>query len=359
MSGASGSRTRATVAIRVHYPPGRGRIVLRVGPAWDDDVAPCAVGADGATHEFRVALDGPFAYCKPVLIDGAHARWSIGDNFLVLAGAPGPTDVFPYFDPDERCSACELKELRDGAGRRHAFRVFYPPGYHENTLRRYPVLYMQDGQNLFFPGEAFQGAHWRIAETLAALDAMNACEQAIVVGVHPNAREEDYTAPGYADYGRFLVRALKPHVDAHYRTLRGPAQTAVMGSSLGGVVSLYLAWQHPEVFGMAACMSSTFGRRDDLAQRVAAEPRRPVRFYLDSGWPRDNYEVTRAMHTLLTRRGYRDGDDLHYYAFPHALHDERHWAMRCHLPFQLFFGRRPARRGQDARRVGDAAEVSA
>ena len=111
-----------------------------------------------------------------------------------------------------------------------------------------------------------------------------------------------------------------------------------MGSSLGGVVSFYLGWQWPDVFGNAACMSSTFTYNDDLMERVAGEAKRDVRFYLDSGWPRDNYEVTRGMRDLLVRRGYRFGEDLLYFAFPNALHNERSWAVRSHIPFQFFFG---------------------
>jgi enterochelin esterase-like enzyme len=331
----------ATKPVRLHYPLTHGRLVLRCEPDWTANVEPVRASADGALHEFELPLTGQFLYYKPVLLDGAEPRWSVGDNYLALASHAGAVDIYPHFRADERCSACDLRELTDETGRRHSFRVFYPPGYHENTLRRYPVLYMQDGQNLFFPHEAFQGQHWRVAETLTALDAMNACEQAIVVGVYPNERTVDYTRPGYESYGRFLVQTLKPHVDAEFRTLTGPRRTAVMGSSLGGVVSFYLAWQHPRVFGMAACMSSTFGWRDDLKERVMREPCRPLHFYIDSGWPRDNYEVTRDMRALLELRGYREGVDLHYYAFPGGLHNEQHWAMRCHLPFQLFFGRVP------------------
>ena len=77
-------------------------------------------------------------------------------------------------------------------------------------------------------------------------------------------------------------------MDETYRTLPGPRHTAVMGSSLGVVVSLFLAWQWPEVFGNAACLSSTFGYRDDLHERIETEPKRPIKIYLDSGWPRNN-----------------------------------------------------------------------
>jgi predicted alpha/beta superfamily hydrolase len=341
---------RTEITVRVHYPLESGRLVLRAGTDWEKDIEPRRVSGDGLCHEFRLALADAFAYFKPVVVDRGEARWSAGENYLGLASQP-LLDVHPYFDADQRCSACDLRELRDETGRSHAFRVFYPPGYHENTLRRYPVLYMQDGQNLFFHGEAFQGRHWRVAETLTLLDSMNACAQAIIVGVYPNEREADYTQPGYEAYGRFLVRTLKPAIDAEFRTLTDSAHTAVMGSSLGGVVSFYLAWQYPQVFGMAGCMSSTFGWRDDLRRRVASEGPRARFVYLDSGWPRDNYEVTRDMRMLLEARGYAPGVNLHYYAFPGALHDEDHWAMRCHLPFQLFFGRAATRDDAGRRRV--------
>ena len=86
--------------------------------------------------------------------------------------------------------------------------------------------------------------------------------------------------------------------------------TVVMGSSLGGVVSFYLGWQWPEVFGKIACLSSTFAYRDDLLERIAAEPKRRIRIYLDSGWPGDNYEATRSMLDRLIWKGYRPGSEL-------------------------------------------------
>ena len=76
-------------------------------------------------------------------------------------------------------------------------------------------------------------------------------------------------------------------------------RAVVMGSSLGGVVSLFLAWQWPGVFGNAGCLSSTFGFRDDLLERIESEPKRPIKIYLDSGWPHDNYETTRIMRNTL------------------------------------------------------------
>lgn len=325
------------VRFRVHYPLVSGRMVLRTELDWEEDVQP--VDASASEFAFEVTTGAPFLYVKAVILeDGKPARWSVGENYLALSSQTKPVSIYPYFEEDNRCSACDPRDLSSPHGR-YDYRVFYPPGYHENVLKRYPVLYMQDGQNLFFPGEAFQGHHWRIAETLSLLDSMNLVDKVIVVGVYPNAREENYTRPGYESYGRFLVEALKPEIDQSFRTLPGPRTTAVMGASLGGVVSFYLAWQYSEIFGMAACMSSGFGWRDDLKERVNEEPRKNLRLYLDSGWPRDNYETNRDMRILLAGRGFREGDDLLYLGFPEALHNEDHWAMRCHIPFQFLFGR--------------------
>ncbi len=330
------------IAIQVRYALTAGTIALRSDRNWERDIEPAASRDDGRRLIFELPADRPFVYFKPVLRRDGETRWSQGDNYLALANSTKPLEVFPHFEQDSRCSACELRRGPAGeAGETFQYRVFYPPGYHENTLRRYPVLYMQDGQNLFFPDEAFQGEHWRVSETLGLLDAMNLLEQVIVVGVYAGDRMNDYTRPGYEVYGRLLVEELKPAIDSGFRTLAGPECTAVMGSSLGGVVSFFLAWQHPHVFGMAACMSSTFGYRDDLLERVSGEPKPDIRLYLDSGWPRDNFEVARSMRARLVRAGFREGADLLYLAFPEALHNEKAWAMRAHIPFQYFFGRRP------------------
>ncbi len=352
----SGGRPTAALEIAVHYPAGSGELRLRTELDWERDLEPDAVSPDGTRHLFRVPFAGTHLYFKPVLAAGPETRWSVGENFLAVAAGPRPREVYPYFFADPTCSACELRELPSPAGCKHHYRVFYPPGYAENTLKRYPVLYMQDGQNLFFPDEAYLGRHWRIAETLQLLTGMNALREVIVVGVYPEDRMRQYTADGYEPYGRFLVETLKPAIDAEHRTLTDPAHTGLMGSSLGGVVSFYLAWQWPEVFGLAACLSSTFGYRDDLRRRVAAEPRRPLRLYLDSGWPGDNYEVTRDLADLLVERGYRRGSDMLYLAFPHAAHDETAWSMRCHIPFQFLFAGE-ARNGRGPAAVAAAAPI--
>ncbi len=329
--------------LRVHYPITDGRIVLRCDSDWDADIEASSLSSDAQCTVFRVSLDRPFRYYKPVLAQGNARQWAQGKNYLLLAHGPREQSVYPYFFEDRGCTVCDVEQLATpDASAHYAFRVFTPPGYGENTLKRYPVLYLQDGQNVFFPSESFSGADWRIRETLSLLNDMNVIDKVIAVGIYPQSREKDYTLPGYESYGQVVAQTLKARIDRDYRTLDSARDTAVMGSSLGGVVSLYLAWQWPGVFGMAACLSSTFGWRDDLLLRIAAEPSRDIRIYLDSGWPQDNYEVTRDMQALLSTRGYSHGGNLQYFAFPGAHHNEKAWALRSHLPFQFLFSHRPA-----------------
>jgi predicted alpha/beta superfamily hydrolase len=326
--------------LRVRYPAGHGRIVLRTELDWDRDVTPIAVSEDGETATFALEAKRPFLYFKPVLkAGGSDTRWAVGANSLLTLTTEDVADVYPHFDTPETGSFSAVIE-RDSAilGRKHLVRVYLPPGYEENTLRRYPVLYMQDGKNLFFPEEAFLGREWGVGEAVQLLDTMNAVDRVVIVGVYSGDRMGEYTKPGYQAYARSVVEEIKPEVDRRIRVLTSPRETGVIGSSLGGVVSFFMAWEHPEVFGYAACMSSTFSHKDDLVDRVLAEPKRQSKFYLDSGWPGDNYEVTLAMAMAFSRRGYRVREDFLHLVFPLEEHDERAWGRRLHLPVQLGLG---------------------
>src|SRR5256884_1258391 len=190
--------------IRVVYPAGDAKIVLRTEQNWDANIEP--VGQNDCVSKFAIETERPYFYFKPVLLRVNTAQWSRGENFLAVATSGAPLDIHPYFIEDTRCSVCQvMPPLASAAGREHRFRVFLPPGYHENTLKKYPVLYMHDGQNLFLKEEAFLGNTWRTDEVLGVLDRMNAIEEVIVVGIYPNERMTEYTSPGYEDYGRFLV----------------------------------------------------------------------------------------------------------------------------------------------------------
>jgi predicted alpha/beta superfamily hydrolase len=327
--------------LEVRYPAGSGRMVLRTELDWDRDLPPVEVSDDGETSTFELETSKPFLYFKPCLrTPEGGARWAVGPDMLVLMTAERARQVYPYFEGSEKGTFSPVIERPSSLlGRAHRMRVYLPPGYQENPLRRYPVLYMQDGKNLFFPEEAFLGREWQVDEALQLLDKMSALDRAVVVGIHSGDRMAEYTKPGYEAYARSVVEEIKPAIDAQVRVFTTPRETGVLGSSLGGVVSFYMAWQYPEVFGYAACLSSTFSHKDDLIDRVLSEPRRESRFYLDSGWPGDNYEVTLAMAMALARRGYKVREDFLHLVFPREEHDEQAWGRRLHIPLQLGLGK--------------------
>jgi predicted alpha/beta superfamily hydrolase len=331
----------ARKTIRVHYPAGDGEMVLRTELDWERDVVPVEVGDDGATSTFELETTRQYLYFKPCLRarDGA-VRWAVGSNVIALMTNRLAGDVYPHFDGSAQGSFSNLVEIDSVIlGRKHLLRVYLPPGYRENPLRRYSVVYMQDGKNLFFPEEAFLGREWRVDEVLGLLDSASAVDRVLVVGIYSADRMIDYTKPGYEAYARSVVEEVRPVVAERLRILDSPGETAVAGSSLGGVVSFYMAWQYPEVFGYAACMSSTFSYRDDLIERVLSEPKSSAKFYIDSGWPEDNYEATLAMAMALVERGYRPREDFLHLVFPLEQHDEGAWGRRLHLPLQLALGR--------------------
>ncbi|MBL4843931.1 MAG: hypothetical protein JKY65_00275 [Planctomycetes bacterium] len=329
--------------VRVFYPLGEGKIVLRTELDWNLDVEPVAVEEDGQRFDFLISHARPYLSCKPCIRkEGERTRWAAGGNKLVVL-SESPQDIYPHFFTGERGRITQILECPSQVlGRALRLRIYLPGGYDENYLKRYPVLYMFDGRNLFFPEESFLGREWKIDESLDLLNSMNLIDRAIVVGVHAKDRLAEYTAPGYVPYAKALATELKPWIDRSLRTLPGRDRTGVMGSSLGGVIAFHLAWSYPEVFGNAACLSSTFGHRDDLLERVrgdSIESRKGLKIYLDSGWPSDNYEITLSMVNALIERGFMLGRDVLHLAFPNDKHNETSWASRVHIPLQLFSGK--------------------
>src|SRR5262245_41918876 len=163
--------------VTVHYPLTAGELKLRTDADWDRDVEPSEI--DGHHFTFAIETEKPFVYFKPVIREGQGTTWSQGDNYLAIAAEPESKEIYQHFREEPHCNACELTQL-DG----YRFRVFHPPGYDENALKRYPVLYMHDGQNLFFPDEAYGGNDWQVDETLNTLDSMNIIDKVLVVGIY-------------------------------------------------------------------------------------------------------------------------------------------------------------------------------
>lgn len=231
--------------------------------------------------------------------------------------------------------------------------IVLPPRYADQRERRYPVLYLQDGQNLFDPQRAFAGQVWGVDRTAEALIADKRIPPLIIVGIDHTGidRINEYTPThdrkrggGDADaYGALVIGEVKPLIDATYRTLRDAENTGLGGSSLGGLVSLYLALKRPDVFGKAAVMSPSvwWDRRAILrdvrraAARFSGGRERP-RLWVDMGTresggegsARRVLEDARLLHAGLLTAGWVDGVDLHYEEIEGGMHGERAWGDR-------------------------------
>lgn len=307
--------------------------MLRTELDREAEVEAAQVSANSHVWTFSLPVEAPLLRFQAALRDGESLHLARAEEAVAPGDQIEPLDVYPhFFDQQGYESTGFTGSFEVDRRHQHVSEVFLPEGYAENVLRRYPVIYLQDGHNIFSRGSAPR-QRWGIAETMTGL-GRRSVEPAIVVNVTPENSERDFSTPGWEAYGAWLVECLKPVIDATFRTLDGPCHTGVMGSRLGGVASFYLAWEHPQVFGLAACLSSSFDWNDDLGERVANEPKRRVRFYLDSSWPHDDDEGAWRIRELLVERGYREGDDLLFCTFPEPLDEEASWKFRAHLPLR-------------------------
>ena len=217
--------------------------------------------------------------------------------------------------------------------------IWLPPGYEASPHRRYPVLYLHDGQNVFDAAAA--GAEWQVDEAAQRLVEAGEVAPLIIVAVASTAqRIDDYTpvpgqvkgqpvGGGAAAYGNYLVQELKPLIDQRYRTLPGREATAVGGSSLGGLVSMWLLLEHGKVFGSGLIVSPSVWWADgtivaQVRRRAPSQP--PAKIWLDIGL-REGDEAVAGVRRL--RQALADsGWDSRYLEQPGAGHDEAAWAAR-------------------------------
>jgi predicted alpha/beta superfamily hydrolase len=222
--------------------------------------------------------------------------------------------------------------------------VYLPPAYERQVERRYPVLYLQDGQNVFDGATAFvAGREWEVDEAAQRLIDDGRIEPLIVVAIDNGGarRRYEYTPTrdaaagdggGLDGYTRMLLTELKPWVDGRYRTRAEREATGIGGSSLGGLAALWIGLHHPEVFSRVGALSVSAWWDDAVVVRaVESLPSRPdVRIWLDVG-SREGERTLRDVRRLrdaLLGRGWREGRDLHYEESAGATHDESSWAKR-------------------------------
>ena len=295
--------------------------------------------------------------------------------FLLSACASVPT-VLPKALPapitatGEVVRHADVTSLREDILPRH-IDVWLPPSY-RNSTKRYPVIYVNDGNALFDPAlSTVSGIDWGVDETMTELVAEGRVREAIVVGLHSTTeRYEDYMAEKairpltdemrrrlakrpvpfdvermHGDaYIRFLADEVKPAVDRTYHTLPGPENTFVMGASTGGLASAYAAIERPDVFGASAGLSTHVGSAEgafvDWLERNPPDPSR-TRLYFDYGnqgidadWNYSAYH--RRIDMALRKAGYGEGytNRLH----PGTGHGEAFWSERMAEPLIFLLG---------------------
>lgn len=233
-------------------------------------------------------------------------------------------------------------------GNRRDILVYLPPGY-DASRQRYPVIYMHDGQNLFDQATSYND-EWQVDETMEALS--RAGYPAIVVGISNlgEQRIEEYSpfedprhggGKGQA-YLAFIVQTLKPLIDRQFRTLPDRLHTGIMGSSMGGLISLYAFFKHRQIFGFTGVMSPSLwfaGRA--IFDLLRAEPLAPGTIYLDIGRLEGPEELVdfRQMCALLIDKGYRPGSDILCVEEPTAEHSEPAWSGRLHAALRFLLER--------------------
>ncbi len=229
-------------------------------------------------------------------------------------------------------------------GNRRDVDVYLPASY--GRSRRHPVVYMHDGQNLSDPAIAFAGT-WQLDSVLRDLAADGL--EPIVVGVHnhPDRLAEYSPFPdrkhggGHADqYLAFLIRTLKPRIDRLFRTRPIPSQTAIVGSSMGGLVSLYAWLRRPEVFGLAGAMSpALWYGREQLFELVASAALPRGRLYLDVGTAEGARTVAdvRSLRALVEKKGGSSRGRLLHVEDRGGRHEEGAWSARLGGALRFLF----------------------
>ncbi|MDX1532220.1 MAG: alpha/beta hydrolase-fold protein, partial [Rhodothermales bacterium] len=273
-----------------------------------------ATAGDGPAPPAEASVAGPWRNYPP---EPAHGEHTVVGELQILEGLYSP----------------ELDNRRNVI-------TYLPPSYGDGT-RRYPVIYMHDGQNLFDEVTSF-AEEWGVDNTMEVLSLVGL--EAIVVGVF-NAGEHrlDEYSPFEDAEGRggkgdryldFLVDTLKPRIDRDFRTRPERDHTAIVGSSMGGLISLYAFFRRPDVFGKAGVMSPSLWFADRAIFPFVEEAAfNPGKVYLDVGTLEGERTVadTRRLRELLLRKAYRRHRDLVYVEQPGAGHSETAWRQRLHF----------------------------
>ena len=242
-------------------------------------------------------------------------------------------------------------------GNRRDVLVYLPPGYRRFSRRRYSVLYLHDGQNVFDAATSFSGIEWGVDETAERLIRKKLIEPLIIVAIANTGEDRIHEyAPtgGVIDakakrrkrsrglarlYGQFLIEELKPYIDKKYRTKREAEFTGLGGSSLGALVTLAIGILFPDAFNRLIVMSPSIWWDDFAIYRLVdmMEKKPPLKIWLDTGTAEPGWEQARVLLDQLIEKGWRLDVDLTYLEVEGADHSEAAWAARVGPALRFLF----------------------
>lgn len=223
--------------------------------------------------------------------------------------------------------------------------IWLPESYSEKG-EPCAVIYMHDSQNLFEPSTSFAGVDWKVDETVSEMIEAGEIRPCIVVGI-PNSPDRMkelnmFTAEGKA-YGKFVVEEVMPFIEGRFNVSKNRADRGIMGSSMGGLMSLQMLLAYSDKFAMAGCLSSAFAKTNG---KIYAQVRNAnnlpfdAKLYLDTGeFEPPIAESYFAMVELLLEKGYSEGENLLAYFDEQATHSEAAWARRLKIPLKYLLGK--------------------
>lgn len=311
----------------------------------------------GATERFNIMILG-FIFTLMVLSCGEEQNRN-KSNSSMAKEEQKPMGVTGRVDRLEPIESDQLPNRKVD--------VWLPPGY-EDSERAYPVIYAHDGQNLFDPATSYIGVDWALDETMTELITSRKIKPAIVVGIwntenrtneympekaaemlesqvtSQSVEDEEHFQPVSDAYLAYIVEELKPAIDRTYRTRPERNHTYLLGSSMGGLISLYGVCEYPDVFGGAACLSTHWPAGDGIVlEYLKAHLPKPGahRFYFDYGTETldADYEPYQLRaDRIMKEAGYVQGEDWLTLKFEGDEHSERSWRQRVHIPLEFLLG---------------------
>ncbi len=228
--------------------------------------------------------------------------------------------------------------------------IYLPPDYNKNKIKRYPVLYIHNGENIFDKSTAQNNEEWHADEIVQSLILQKKINDIIIVGINSKNETADYTP--YTDkkkgggkgneYIQFIINTIKPFIDNTYRTKKDTLNTGICGYAHGGLISLYAVFKYPDIFSMAGVMSpSLYWADKKILTLIKKNKKLNIKLWIDVDKKEDKniLHLTRTLQNILKLKGYKEKEDFIYLQYKKTNHSTKTWSERFPMLLKFFFSR--------------------